>query len=279
MSSPERPASGLHVHRRAGADDGAPVVVFVHGAADRGAAFARVGRHLPDVDLVRLDRRGYGRSPGPVPDGDGAAILAAQVADVAEIVGEVVGGHVASVPVVVCGHSHGALIALGVALADPRVAGVVAWEPPMPWASWWSSDSGTTAGAAARRAAGAASGDPAGDAMESFLRRMLGDRRWETLPASVRAARRAEGPALLADLAAARAAATLNVAAVSVPVVLGMGGRTSARHRRAVAELASVLPTCEVVDVPGADHGAHFTHPAEVAGAVERCLAMVRSAT
>ena len=45
-------------------EDG-PLVVLVHGAMDRASSFGRVGRRLPDVPLVRYDRRGYGRSqPG-----------------------------------------------------------------------------------------------------------------------------------------------------------------------------------------------------------------------
>jgi pimeloyl-ACP methyl ester carboxylesterase len=247
------------------------VVVCVHGAADRGAAFARVGRSLPGVDLVRFDRRGYGRSQ---PLEAGAGSLDAQVADVVGVVDWALGQHGGSVPVVVCGHSHGGLLALGAALADHRVSGVVAWEPPMPWAPWWSSGR-QAAGAAARTVTSAEGDDPAGDTMESFLRRMIGDERWEALPLSVRATRRAEGPALLADLAAARAAGTLPLGDVGVPVVLGLGGATAERHRRAIAELATVFGEVEVVEVPGADHGAHLTHPAAVADAVLRCLAMV----
>lgn len=284
------PPPGLHVHRRAGAAPADPVVVCIHGAADRGAAFARVGRFLQDVDLVRLDRRGYGRSLGPVPGAEvgGAEVLAGQVADVVGVLDWVLGDHRANVPVIVVGHSHGALVALATALDDDRISGVVAWEPPMPWASWWSSSTGTTAGAAARRAAAAGSSDSAGDAMESFLRRMLGDDRWEALGESVRAARRQEGPALLADLEAARAAGALAIDTVGVPVVLGVGGATPPRHQRAVRELADGLGATadgagsvrqvEVVEVPDADHGAHLTHPAEVAAAIRRCLSMVAEA-
>lgn len=263
----------LHVHRRTVADPDAPIVVFVHGAADRGAAFARVGRHLPDVELVRFDRRGYGRSSGTVPGGDGDAVLAAQIADVVAVLDWAVGARSDTVPVVVCGHSHGALLSLGASLADARVSGVVAWEPPMPWAAWWTSTAPGPSRSTGRRAA--ARRDDPGDAMESFLRRMLGDDRWEALPPSVRAARRAEGPALVADLAAASAAGALPFEDVAVPVVCGVGGATSDRHRRAVAELATQFTRVEVVESPDADHGAHLTHPADVADAIRRCLTMV----
>lgn len=247
----------------------------MHGAADRGAAFARVGRYLPGVDLVRFDRRGYGRSAGPGSGAEGTAVLAGQVDDVVALVDWARSSHGARVPAVVLGHSHGALVGLGAALASASVSGVVAWEPPMPWAPWWSSGGRATAGSAARRAGGGAGADAAGDAMEAFLRRMLGDDRWESLPDTVRAARRREGPALLADLDAARAAGALDLNDVGVPVVLGVGGATSARHRRAVQVLAATLAGATVTEVPDADHGAHLTHPEVVAAAVHQCLALV----
>lgn len=242
--------------------------MFIHGAADRGAAFARVGRFLPGVDLIRFDRPGYGRSTAPVARGEGDAVLTRQIADVLEVLDWARSTRHPGVPTLVCGHSHGALLALGASLADPGVGGVVAWEPPTPWEPWWPSGSAHDATTGDRDA------DPAGAAMEAFLRRMIGDDRWDALPESVRAARRAEGPALLGDFAAAQAGGALGLADVAVPVVLGVGGETSARHRRAVLELAGQLQRAEVWEVPGADHGAHVTHAETVAEAVRHCLSL-----
>jgi pimeloyl-ACP methyl ester carboxylesterase len=262
---------GLWVHRRiAGAHE--PVVVFVHGAADRSATFVRVARHLGDVTCVRYDRRGYAKSllAGDPPAAAGSVVLAAQVDDVLAVVAACDAAD--SSRLVLAGHSHGALIALAAAVRVPTVVGaVVAYEPPTPWLGLWGT--GTGGGAAARAAAATHSDDPDGDAMEAFLRRMIGDDRWQALGANVRAARRAEGPALVADLAAARAAGDVDLAGLDVPVVLGVGTATSARHIAAVQWLGDHLPHAQTVVIDGADHGAHLTHPAEVADLVRAGLA------
>ena len=39
-----------------------PCVVFVHGAMDRAAGMIRIARCLPTWNIIRYDRRGYGRS-------------------------------------------------------------------------------------------------------------------------------------------------------------------------------------------------------------------------
>jgi pimeloyl-ACP methyl ester carboxylesterase len=266
---------GLSIHRRAAVtmDNGpTPTVVFVHGAADRGAAFSRVGRHLPDVHLVRYDRRGYGRSVGATPPTvtTGSKLLAAQIDDLEAVLDATV----TEGPVVVVGHSVGALIGLGAALRQPEsVDAVVAYEPPTPWQPWWGSGQ---AGASARTAASSTGdGDPAvrgAAAMEAFLRRMIGDDRWDALGPRVQAARHAEGPALMADLDAARGAADLDLSAMRMPVVLGVGTATTDRHRRAVDHLAGVVVSAEVVTLDGAAHGAHMTHPAGFADMVQRAL-------
>jgi pimeloyl-ACP methyl ester carboxylesterase len=266
---------GLSIHRRAAvtmANGPTPTVVFVHGAADRGAAFSRVGRHLPEAHLVRYDRRGYGRSVGATPPAvtTGSELLGAQIDDLEAVLDATV----TEGPVVVVGHSVGGLIGLGAAMRQPEsVDAVVAYEPPTPWQPWWGSGQ---AGASARTAASSASdGDPAirgAAAMEAFLRRMIGDDRWDALGPRVQAARHAEGPALLADLDAARGAADLDLTAMRVPVVLGVGTATTDRHRRAIAYLAGLVASAEVVTLEGAAHGAHMTHPAGFAHMVQRAL-------
>ena len=45
-------------------DEAGPTVVFVHGSLDRSSAFVKVIRRLPDLRVVRYDRRGYGHSFG-----------------------------------------------------------------------------------------------------------------------------------------------------------------------------------------------------------------------
>ncbi|MBI2710068.1 MAG: alpha/beta hydrolase [Actinobacteria bacterium] len=225
-----------------------PRVVLVHGAMDRASGFARCLRHLRDLEVVRYDRRGYGRSlaAGPAPlDGHVGDLLA------------VLDGR----PATVVGHSFGGLIALAAAVRCPRlVASVGAYEPPVPWAPWWPGRRGGTSDV-----------DP-GDAAERFLRRAIGDRAWERLPAGVRAARRAEGPAMLAELRDLVAAPAFDPAAVRQPALLGHGGDVDGHHARAVVELAGAMPNAAVTVLEGADHGVHLSEPAAFAAFVRRAL-------
>lgn len=245
---------GLAVYPRAARVTGAadrhpPALVFVHGAMDRGAAFAGVCRHLVDHPTVRYDRRGYARSGSgrPVPTMDG------QVDDLLAVVSATADG-----PCVLVGHSLGGVIALAAAARSPaEVAAVVAYEPPTPWARWWPTP-------------GQAPGLAPAEAAERFMRRILGDDRWEALPAGTRARRRAEGDALVADLRAVRGHAPFDPGVPAVPVVLGRGGAADRRHVRGVEELAAAIPDAEVVVVEGAAHDAHHRLPAEFAGLVRR---------
>jgi pimeloyl-ACP methyl ester carboxylesterase len=226
---------------------GGPVVVLVHGSLDRSTSFARVQRLLADCTVVRYDRRGYGRSLGAGPP----VSFEQQVDDLEAVV--------AGRQVVLAGHSYGGVLCL--ALAARRadlVSTVVSYEAPMPWASWWPS---STAGGDAL-----AEPDPA-DAAERFMRRMVGDDRWERLPASTRAKRRAEGVTLVAEMRALRRPgdAPYDPVAVTAPVVVGCGGRSSERHLRTAEELVTSLPDARLEVVEGASHGVHLTHPSSLA--------------
>ncbi len=245
--------AGIHVVRQEG-DGSAPTVVAVHGGMDRASSFGRVARQLADVALVRYDRRGYGGSveAGPAP-------LDRHVDDLLAIIdGE---------PVVVFGHSLGGLIALAAAERRPDVVtAVLSFEAPTPWAPWWPGGRSAPEGEPL---------DPAEEA-ERFMRRMVGDRIWERLPARTRAARRSEGVALRADLSGLREGQLdLDLAAITVPVLCGAGSETTWWYRRGVEELADQLPQGELIVVEGASHGVHLTHPVEAADHVRRLRALV----
>jgi pimeloyl-ACP methyl ester carboxylesterase len=238
-----------------------PTVVLVHGSLDRSAAFARVQRHLDDVRVLRYDRRGYGRSLQLGP----ASSFEAQVRDLAAVVGDR--------PAVIVGHSLGGVIALAFAEQRPDlVSAVVAYESPMAWMSWWPA---ATAGAAAMVADGGAQ-----DAAERFMRRMIGDDRWESLPLRTRDQRRAEGPALVAELRSIREADAPPYvpARVGVPVVAAHGSRSAPHHRAAAEALAEQAPLGELVVVDGASHGVHLSHPAELAALTRRAIGRVATA-
>src|SRR6267143_6491728 len=116
----------LHIETEGGTDG--PLVVFVHGALDRGSSFRRVTELLHDeCRTVRYDRRGYGRSvhaaDAPVPfQGHADDLL------------RILDGRRA----VVVGHSFGGVSVLAAALRAPElVAAVVLYEASMPWVPGW----------------------------------------------------------------------------------------------------------------------------------------------
>jgi pimeloyl-ACP methyl ester carboxylesterase len=230
-------------------------VVLVHGSLDRSTAFLKVARHLDDLSIARYDRRGYGRSLAVGP----ADTFDDQVADLASVVG--------GQPSIVAGHSLGGVVALSFAARHPElVPAVVAYEAPMPWLASWPSN---TAGGAAL-----ADGDDPAASAEHFMRRIVGDDRWEELPARTKAQRRAEGPALVAELRSLRPphSAPYDVGSLPVPVVAAHGEHSRPHHQRAAQQLAAEAPRGELVVVAGASHGGHLSHPAEFAQLVRRAV-------
>lgn len=206
------------------------------------------------MHVVTYDRRGYNRSRG-LPVGT----LADHVADLVDLVGDG--------PAVVVGHSFGGDVAIGAALAAPgAVAGVAAYEPPMPWLDWWP------------RRARSGQEDPARFA-EDFFRRLVGPGGWERLSEQAKAERRADGPALLAELTSLRSGPVpFDVGALGMPSLFGRGERSVWHHRRGVEELHDAVPGSVLVEIAGAGHGAHLSHPGAFADLVERLVGMTATA-
>jgi len=245
-------ATGLHVvEHHASREADAPTVVLVHGSLDRGASFARVVRRLGDLRVLTYDRRGYHHSRHlPI-----AGTLQDHVADLVALVGRG--------PAVVIGHSYGGDVALGAALASPSaVVAVGAYEPPLPWEEWWP-----------RRSASSIRDEDPATFAEGFFQRVVGDGAWERLTDQARSDRRADGPALVAELAdLRRATAPFDVTALQRPFVLGRGGRSVPHHRRAIDALRELVPEAEVFEIPGAAHGAPLSHPDAFAAMVRRVV-------
>lgn len=234
--------------------EGAPLVVVIHGSMDRSAGLLKLSRRLDtDLRVLRYDRRGYGRSKPH----DGPFGIDAQVADLVHLL--------AGRAAVVFGHSYGGNVAL--ALADRRpelVRAVGVYETPLSWLEWWP---GSTAGADAL----ATRGDPA-DAAERFMRRLIGDERWSRLPAATRAARRAEGRAMVGELTDLRERPPWDPAAITMPAVAIHGALGVAHHGASTRHLGDVLPDCRVVDIDGARHFGPNTHPDAVAAEIVELL-------
>lgn len=261
----------VHEHT-ADAPTDAPTVVLVHGTMDRATSLAKVARRLRDLDVVRYDRRGYGDSR-VLPDGTSPPMPAAIDDHVDDLLAVLDG-----TPAVVVGHSMGGTIALATAARRPDlVLAVAAYESPRPWAPWWPA---TSPGGRVVEEAGTDGGPSVEieDLAERFMRRMIGDAQWERLPASSRATRRAEGPALLSDMRSIRGEPAYDDAALTMPVVAARGGASDDHHSRAAAEIAGVVPHGELFTIDGARHGAHLTHPDEFADLVRHTVALACSA-
>jgi pimeloyl-ACP methyl ester carboxylesterase len=225
--------------------------LLVHGSMDRSTSFVRLAARLPDSTVITYDRRGYAGSSARAPSED----FADQVADLLEVV--------AGREVVAFGHSFGGDVVLAAAQRHPElIRAALVWEAPMPWLPTWP----------AATAGGAVLADDRDDAdvAEAFMRRMVSDRIWERLPATTRAARRREGPALIAEMRSLRSTTPWDPSAVTIPVIVGAGGASREHHRRSAVDLAAALPDAELVAVPEARHGAHLSHPAELAALLQR---------
>lgn len=281
--------SGLHFDHYPGAAEQSwstrgVWVVLIHGSMDRSRSFSALRQELQDVDVVTYDRRGYHRSRSALPLAgsiddqvkDLISVLsqAQDVAHGADRAGEAAcdcgpASGAGRGAVVLVGHSFGANLALAAAQGHPdRFQAVVAYEPPMPWARWWPS---TTSGGMAVAATSAE------DGAECFMRASIGDRRWEGLPAETRRLRRAEGPALMAEMRSIRRGqAAFQPDLIKVPVVVSCGSASLEHHQHSAEQLARTLPDGELVEIPGAGHGAHLSHPVQFAGLVRAALDRLR---
>jgi pimeloyl-ACP methyl ester carboxylesterase len=239
-------------------DPDRPTVVLVHGAMDRAASFGRVMRRLGDTDVIAYDRRGYAGSLGA----GVASTLAEHAADLARVAEWSGAGTVVTV-----GHSLGGTIGLLWAAADPAgLVGLGAFESPVPSLPGYRSEGGDLALAAA-----ADGGPPAG--AEAFYRLLVGDRTWDRLRSTDRDTRLAEGAALVAELVdLRRPGGCPDLSAVRVPVVAGAGSASPAAWRLPAEELVEHLADAVLVEIGGAGHGAHLSHPDEFARYVGTCV-------
>jgi pimeloyl-ACP methyl ester carboxylesterase len=238
------PRGGEAVWSHAGGDPASSTVVLVHGSMDRSAGLLRLSRRLtPERHVVRYDRRGYGKSLRVGPPHR----VADNVDDLAAVIERSSGR-----PVSLFGHSLGGNVALALASERPDlVAAVATYESPMSWCDWWPDSSASAAALAA--------GSP-GDAAEAFMRAIVGEARWARVPTRTRDVRRAEGHAMVDELADLRARPPWSADRIGVPVLAMHGERARPSHRRAMEELAAAVADGRVVEIVGAGHTGPNTH-------------------
>jgi pimeloyl-ACP methyl ester carboxylesterase len=211
---------------------------------DRSTGMLKVARQLDEVaHVLRYDRRGYGRSSPH----DGPFGMDEQVDDLVRLL--------AGRPAVLVGHSYGGNVALATAARHRELVRALSiYETPLSWEPWWP---GTTAGANAL----ATRGEPA-DAAESFMRRLVGDTRWEALPERTREQRRREGVAMVGELSDLRTRAPWHADEIGVTVLAGYGSNGRPHHRRAMEHVAQTVPGARAVELEGCAHDAPLAHPA-----------------
>jgi pimeloyl-ACP methyl ester carboxylesterase len=240
-----------------GDDPDRPVVAFVHGAPDTGRSFLPVVAHLDGLRLLTYDRRGYGRSIGAQPR---ARALDDHVADLVALLAR-------DVPATVVAHSFGCCVAMLASVRHPElIASLALWEPPVPWEEWWPERS--------RQAVARIVEEPDPEAVgERLFRTVIGDAAWDRLDAAAQGRRRAEGLTFVED-ARAQLTRQFDLRDVMSPCVVAHGSLTWApmieTTRRVAKELGADL--VEEVEVAGAAHFGHVTHPAEFAALVTRAV-------
>ncbi len=217
------------------------LVVLIHGSLDRSAGMARLSRLTSKThQTIRFDRRGYGRHQ----EHDGPFTVAGNANDVVELVG--------TRRAVLIGHSYGGNVALSAAeQLGTQVVGVSTYETPLSWLEWWPRDS----------AGGAALTVSPELAAETFMIRMIGEKRWGELPDRTKEQRRSEGQALTGELGHLRQHTPWNADNISCPVLCGRGTRGAPHHLRASGHLAQLFANGAERIIEGAGHGAPISHP------------------
>jgi pimeloyl-ACP methyl ester carboxylesterase len=237
-----------------------PTILLLHAGSTNGSSWSGVAAALSGrFRVLRFDRFIYRHDPPST----GAGAMAGEVADVLAIASAVDG------PMLLVGHSSGAVVALQSALGAPlRFAGMLLYEPPVAVTE-------PLGGDALRRARASLDAGDLDGAIAIHSRDIVGSPAlmvalMRLLP-PVRHAMRRVGAAQIADDDAIE---SLGVgldrySRLDLPVLLLGGARSSAHLRSRLDALAGVLPHLDsVVILAKQGHLATLRAPGEVAAVI-----------
>ena len=224
-------------------------IVGIHGTGSSAMAWREAAETLSGLGRVIVyDRRGCTRSERPEP-------YVTNVREHAEDAAALI-RTLDAAPAIVIGRSYGGETAVELALAHPElVRALVLLEAAImsldPEARAWEE-------ALVRRVEEAAERDPASVA-ETFLRAVLGDEGWESMPRRTQQMFRANGPAILAELRGGSLSATEeDLGRISVPTLLVAGDDSPEMFGRVTERMAAAIPGSRLERVPGG----HLIDPA-----------------
>ncbi|MFI6317683.1 alpha/beta fold hydrolase [Nonomuraea sp. NPDC050556] len=236
-------------------------VLILHPGLDDGRSWAKVAALLtPNHRVVRLHRRQY-RQDLPSP-----ATIAQEVEHVLATARKI------GTPVLLVGHSSGAVVALEALVAAPQAfTGAVLYEPPVVIGAPLGGPNGEI-NARARQAI--AAGRP-GKALRIFIRETVRLPQWVAILSGVFVGLSPRLRALVShqiddnealDLLGVRLDA---YAGIEAPVLLIGGDRSPAHLKERLDALARVLPRATSMVLSGQGHSAHAAAPATLADAIK----------
>lgn len=243
-----------------------PMLVLVHGATADRNRWAAVERQLAQhYTLVLMDRRGRGLSRA---EGAGEYRIAAEADDVRAVVAAAAQAQAA--PVLLFGHSYGALCALDAALDNPQIEKLLVYEPA------FATPGMDVIGPDALAELAVLIGDGAHErALEYFFIRVIGVpdamvAMMKTLPSWQQ--RLEAVPTLTREGAAANAWVPSRIAELTMPLRI-LVGEVSPPWLRAASQAAhAAAPASSLVELSGQAHGAMDTAPQMFIDEVRRFL-------
>ena len=245
-----------------GVQTGTPLLL-VHGTTADHTTFRVLGPRLADTFAIHaIDRRGRGASGDTLP-----YAIEREFEDVAAVA-EAIADRSGVAAVDVFGHSYGGRCALGAALRTRAVGRVICYEgaPTPPGVSYH--PTGLDEELAALLAAGELA-----TLLATFMRRVVGmseDDLTRFRADPVWPLRVAAAPTIVRELAAEQdpAASLETLGEVRQPVLQLLGGASLPAFREATVALDARLADGRIVEIPGARHAAHHTHPDAVVAAL-----------